>query len=487
MDLREQQKNAAANAAGLRKKRIIAVIVAAVVICGVAALFVRAFVRDSRANSGYYMRNSVVMSNDKVSVDAAMMSYFIYNKVNGTLGNYYSLYKSYYYTQYGTFAAFIKDMAGIDLSVSLKTQYRSSATWFDYFKDLAEKDVKTYVALYGKAVESGMSLSEDDLASIRMRAESVDLSGYGTGLAVGDVENALKLQTLADMYKYGIEQGIGIGDDELNGYLDENYTDYTYVDYLMYPVEYMTEKSPLTQDKAKALADRLAAAKNRTEFESIIAETVGEDEADETVKDCVYTKKAYAESEVMMKLFDKEMNVYDTYTAENTTDAEQGAYYVYMLLKKPYTDEERTVDLRHILISSYEEDDAKKAEAERIYKLFTDSDGSEEAFAALARRYSEDESSLYKGGLYERVQKGGSTASVFDDWCFGTERKPGDCEVVYTSYGYHVMYFVGYGTDNSHAAAYDDLLNEKLTAEIDALLESDAVSVNGEAYDTINI
>ena len=30
----------------------------------------------------------------------------------------------------------------------------------------------------------------------------------------------------------------------------------------------------------------------------------------------------------------------------------------------------------------------------------------------------------------------------FNDWCFDAARQPGDNDIVKTSYGYHIMYFV---------------------------------------------
>ena len=33
--------------------------------------------------------------------------------------------------------------------------------------------------------------------------------------------------------------------------------------------------------------------------------------------------------------------------------------------------------------------------------------------------------------------------AAFNDWCFDSSRKPGDTGIVETTYGYHVMYFVG--------------------------------------------
>ena len=31
----------------------------------------------------------------------------------------------------------------------------------------------------------------------------------------------------------------------------------------------------------------------------------------------------------------------------------------------------------------------------------------------------------------------------FNDWCFDASRKTGDTDIVESSYGYHIMYFVG--------------------------------------------
>ena len=35
--------------------------------------------------------------------------------------------------------------------------------------------------------------------------------------------------------------------------------------------------------------------------------------------------------------------------------------------------------------------------------------------------------------------------SQFEDWCYADGRKAGDTGIVETSYGQHIMYFVGYG------------------------------------------
>ena len=486
---RAQQKEQAERQAELRRTRIVATVVAAVLLCVLAALVIRAFVRDTRNSNGYYMRNAVVMSNDAVTLNAAEMSYFLYGQANSFFNSYYSLYRGYYTSQYDSYAAFLKTFTGIDTSVSLKKQMHGSVTWFDYFRDLAEKEVKGYIALCGKAASEGIALSDDALEGIKARAAATDLNAYGSGINVTDVENALKLKTLADVYKFRMIENTDITDGELSGYFNDNYTDYTYIDYLTFTVDFGGENSVAdSKDAAKALADGIAAATDRASYIAAVTNIVGEDKIADRMKDIEVTKSAFVGSDAVTKMFDRSFAENSTYLLENVKeDGKSGSYTVYMLLKQPYTDDEKTADVRHILISTYESDEEGRAEAERILALFKATDMTADDFARLALRYSEDITSLAGGGLYERIWKGGDAADAFDQWCFETERQPGDCEVVKTSYGYHVMYFDGYGVGKSMAEAYSDLLNEKFASQLDALKEEYTVTVNAGAYDTIDI
>ena len=86
-------------------------------------------------------------------------------------------------------------------------------------------------------------------------------------------------------------------------------------------------------------------------------------------------------------------------------------------------------------------DDQIKAKAEAILASW---DGTEDGFAALANENSKDGGSNTSGGLYEDVAKG-SMVAAFQDWCYEDGRQPGDTGIVQSNYGYHIMYFVGYG------------------------------------------
>ena len=64
----------------------------------------------------------------------------------------------------------------------------------------------------------------------------------------------------------------------------------------------------------------------------------------------------------------------------------------------------------------------------------------------MAEEHSEDPGSASNGGLYENVHKGQMVAE-FNDWCFDPARAVGDYEVVKTDYGYHLIYFSGFGDE----------------------------------------
>ena len=85
------------------------------------------------------------------------------------------------------------------------------------------------------------------------------------------------------------------------------------------------------------------------------------------------------------------------------------------------------------------EKNAAKTAAEKLYTEFKNGTISEDAFAQLAIKNSDD-SNADKGGLYEDVYPGQMVTS-FNDWCFDEARQPGDHGLVETEYGWHLMFY----------------------------------------------
>ena len=133
-------------------------------------------------------------------------------------------------------------------------------------------------------------------------------------------------------------------------------------------------------------------------------------------------------------------------TAGETTVVEaSNGYSVVMYVSSKDNADEKTVNVRHILISA-DNDEAKEAAKAKIEEIKAEyeKNPTEENFAELANKYSTDPGSKTNGGLYESVAPGMMVAE-FDKWIFDGSRKAGDVDVVETDYGYHLMYFVGEG------------------------------------------
>jgi hypothetical protein len=99
------------------------------------------------------------------------------------------------------------------------------------------------------------------------------------------------------------------------------------------------------------------------------------------------------------------------------------------------------------------------AQAQELLDTWQAEDGTEEGFAQMAEDYSTDGGSNTNGGLYEDVYPG-EMVTNFNDWCFDADRAVGDTGIVETSYGYHIMYFSGYGDEYWYQSALADLSYE---------------------------
>ena len=143
------------------------------------------------------------------------------------------------------------------------------------------------------------------------------------------------------------------------------------------------------------------------------------------------------------------------------------------------------INVRHILITpqgeqaDWTEADWAAAEtsAQEIYDRWLQ-DPTEESFIALATDNTMDPGSAQTGGLYEEVAPG-DMVTEFNDWCFDPERKVGDHGIVKTTYGYHIMYFVGQTETRAwYDAAAEKMLGDQLQAFMDACQQEYPMSVD---------
>ena len=180
---------------------------------------------------------------------------------------------------------------------------------------------------------------------------------------------------------------------------------------------------------------------------------------------------------------DPTMEEMEAYFAENEA----------ALAENGITKEGKLVDVRHVLftpeggttdesgVTTYSEEEwaACEAKAQEVLDAWAEGDRSEDSFAELAGTYSQDPGSQSSGGLYEDVQQG-QMVEEFDAWCFDETRKTGDYGMVKTTYGYHLMFFVG-STPIWEEYVDQQLMTEKATEMMEAIVADYTLDVDYSA------
>lgn len=82
-------------------------------------------------------------------------------------------------------------------------------------------------------------------------------------------------------------------------------------------------------------------------------------------------------------------------------------------------------------------------EAQNILSMWETGGKTEALFINLTGQYTQDTGYEYNGGLYTDIYSESSYVPEFKAWAIDPENKPGDCEIVRTDFGYHIMYMVG--------------------------------------------
>lgn len=441
----------------------------------VALILVFGIVISAISSSGVFLRSATSASTANFSVDSAVMTYFLKS-------NYYS-----FVNQMSDYLSYFN----LDTSLPLKTQsYSDTQTWFTYFANQAKSSVEELLILCEAANAAGMSVNDeavqnivdDYMESLKTNAKANGMSkkqyianAYGAGIKEKDVRAAIEFSALASVYQEQLLESFTYTDEDLEAYYSENANSFKTVDYKSYTYYSTVPEDASDEDAAeinavtKAKADALAANTTPDAFDvyllaELTTDATTEDEAaenEETVAGTLTEGASYSEGNAAMEwAFDSARKVNDTYVAEG-----DNSYTVYMLTSTAARDESLTKNVRHILIyaDDYDTEEEAKAEADRILSEWQSGDKTEDSFAALAEEYSEDTGSNTNGGLYENVKKG-ETDDNFDAWLFDSTRAVGDTDVIESSYGYHVMYFVGDGK----VAWKADVENAKLSDDYDA-------------------
>lgn len=117
------------------------------------------------------------------------------------------------------------------------------------------------------------------------------------------------------------------------------------------------------------------------------------------------------------------------------------------------------------------------AEAEKVLQEWKSGEATEESFAELTGKYTEDTGYAKNGGLYQGVNKHSNYVTAFRDWATDDGRQAGDTGIVRTEYGYHIMYYIT-GEPYWISSVKTNILADRTSARIDAAAERFPMDVN---------
>ena len=470
-------------------------------------------------------------TNEKKTIAATVGSHSINN---AELSYYYMDAVSNFSSTYGEYAF----MYGIDTSLPLDKQVfdeESGETWADYFVGQAVSSAQAVYALADAAAAEGYVLPTETQDQIDIMSGNLDAyatmygyknadaflkAQYGNGASKQTYLEYYQRNMLASSYQAAHEESLTYTDEQIRTADSENpaaYSAYNYNQYYVSNSRFLTggttdEAGNTTYSDAEQAAAAIAAAEAA---ESLVADeitSVAEFDAAISGLSCnegteaastAYTNQSYSAvnpsltewiTDASRQAGDKVViPVTSTSVDENGNEVENTSAYYVVYFNGMDTNETELVNVRHILVSFSGDtnevgtytDEAKaatKESAENILNEWKAGDATEESFAALANQYSSDSGSNTNGGLYEDVYPG-QMVTAFNDWCFDIARSVGDTAIVETSYGYHVMYYVG-----TTGQTYRDyqITNELRSADIEAwyseLLDNCAVVEGDTQY-----
>ena len=183
-------------------------------------------------------------------------------------------------------------------------------------------------------------------------------------------------------------------------------------------------------------------------------------------------------------LFEETTKVGDTKTITSEGD-KKSTYSVYFMSATSHLDESATKDVAHILVSfddyktgttiTDEEKAKAKAEADKILADYLAGEKTQAAFEKLGEEKTADSNVVYEG-----VSKG-DMVEEFENWIFDEARTVGETGIVETTYGYHVMYFIGDGKLAWENTAHSGVLNDLFTEWV----ETNATTYNYTAKESV--
>ena len=420
------------------------------IICLVLVIAIVTFF--SMLTSGYLAGHTTAATVGSHKLSPAMVNYF-YKEAYNSMSS-----------QYGDMMSYI-----IDSNTPLNEQYydeENGITWADNLIEQGLTSAARVYAIYDEAVANGETLSDDDQSSIDATVSNLSVYAtyygysnvngylaamYGAGCNEKNFREFLSIETLANNYSQKVYDTPVYTEDELAAGYAADPNAYDTVDYRVFAVTdalFDEEDEEKLADLKKTAADELlAAAEEGDEAFIQAAYDHASEDTKENYEDDSYTLRTdvgHSDSDLSNWLFES-----DRKTGDATCVETSGTYYV-AIFESRDTHDYALPNARHILISVSDTTDEEamataKETAERLLAEYEAGEHTEDAFAAIGDAAYADGTAA-ESARYEDITPG-QMVEDFENWCFDASRQVGDTGIVESTYGYHVMYFSGFGTN----------------------------------------
>ena len=491
----------------------IAVLSVAVVVLG--SLFAVDYFKNKSPFKSYTgTEKKLIAAQNKVVATAGE-----YELTNAELQVYYWIYVHNFLDENSYYLSYL----GLDHTKDFATQkcyFDETKSWQEYFLENALSAWHQYVVLYDAAGKAGYALPKEEKEYLDNLKATMDEQAKKHGFKDGEemVQKEMGIGATWDAYvKYSNETFIGMGyyssfaddikitEEDIAKHYAENTKKYEENKIAMKDQPYCVSVrhiliQPVTKDadgntidtdtawetcrqEAQAiLDDYLKAGKIDEEAFAALAK---EKTTDTGSKDTGGLYEDFCRGKMVAEFeawsFDASRKYGDTGLVKTT--------YGYHIMFFVEGTETYSTSVRHILIQPVTKDaDGNTIDTDTAWETCRQTAQAilddylkagkidEEAFAALAKEKTTDTGSKENGGLYPQVVRD-QMVKEFEAWCFDSARKYGDTGLVKSTYGYHIMFFVGSDTE-WHAYAEYDIRMDACKAFLESLKQKSPLEVN---------
>ncbi|MEE0128614.1 MAG: peptidylprolyl isomerase [Eubacterium sp.] len=512
----------------IKKETVTAVLSSLIAVVIIAILVVLGVRYYTLPNSNEKMNpGNVVMTVGNTDVSVGMYNFYYQNIVKQ-------------YVQYASNGYYDIDLSK-DFSTQYTTDDDGNEiSWQDRFKENTTELIKKNTIYYQKGIESGITLTdaqkemiETQLDNIKNAASSANLGvneyiaqTYGDNCGLETLRKYLEQNYISSVYYYQQQIKLRPSEDELNAYFKENENDYKSCSYAILEAEYDTSSDATKKaavDNAKAAIAKIT---DEDSMKALIPEFCSDliskyisagyftDESDAVDAFAGAMDSSSVKSDVESNFGEDIADwMFNTDTAVGSlnyyADENAGVIYIIMKTSQPALDSDsasKVYSVRHILVipESGDDDSSSSSSSSTATKEYTEEewaaalekansildeynkgDKTELSFAELAEKYTDDTSStsvnmnnMYGGGIMDTQL--GQMVSDFENWAIDSSRKYGDVEIVKSSYGYHIMFFISYCPQYMYDAENQyitDLINDDADSAAKTYYEKERIGM----------